>query len=746
MLAQIIYLIPVILSIIALWVLLSRHEGVKSGYFVALFITILVTSFGIYLAGTATTVDMALFGTQISYLNGTFAVYFSMCCMMYICGIKIKPWFSIPLVLIDFEIIVVVFLARFNKWHYKSYDIAFDNGFTYLIKEYGPHHTFYFVALVANLTIPFIIVIYSFIRKKQVSWIYALLMGVSEIVFLLVYVIERIAGIHIELTPYSYVVGEAIYLIILRRIEMYDVAGSVSVQAARSFDHGYVMFNPDLKFLGCDEAAKAFFPELNDLALDREVNNRFLREEFGEWAFESFRHHVEPKYFERNGKDIKVTAEPFYSEAGTKFYGYMLSISDDTVNQNYIKELKKANILAQEYAKKAEAANKSKSEFLSNMSHEIRTPINAVLGLNEMVLRESSEEAIRSYAFDIKSSGNTLLSLVNDLLDFSKIEAGKMELVKSDYDLSILLNDVVNMIGVRASNKGLDFKLNIDANTPRHLFGDEVRVKQIIVNILTNAVKYTEKGKVTLNLGFEKRSEKVVLLKVSVEDTGIGMKPETIEHLFTPYERIDEVRNKHIEGTGLGMSITQKFLEMMDSKLNVESKYGEGSKFFFEVLTEITDEEPIGNFAEAVKKIKENAKTYKAQFTAPKANVLVVDDTLINIKVFRGLLKQTKIQIDEAHSGFDAIHMCCNKKYDAIFLDHMMPGLDGIETLQRLKEMPDNMNEGVPVIAMTANATQNAKDDYFSKGFADYVTKPIDPISLETSLMRLLSKDKVIKT
>ena len=330
-------------------------------------------------------------------------------------------------------------------------------------------------------------------------------------------------------------------------------------------------------------------------------------------------------------------------------------------------------------------ASQTKSDFLSNMSHEIRTPINAILGMDEMILRESKDKNILEYAENLRHAGNNLLGIVNDILDFSKIEAGKMEIINVEYSLSSLLNDLVNMIQKRAEKKNLKLIVNADENLPSVLYGDEIRIKQIVTNILTNAVKYTEKGSVTLNVNFEPHDENSIWLKVSVVDTGIGIKEEDIEKLFKAFERIEEERNRTIEGTGLGMNITQQLLSMMESHLDVSSVYGEGSTFSFKLAQKIVNSEPLGNFSDAFKSSLTQHKEYHEKFTAPNAKILVVDDTVMNLTVVKGLLKQTKIQIDTAESGYECLDLVKKNHYDIIFLDHRTPGLDGIETLQKMR-------------------------------------------------------------
>ena len=406
-------------------------------------------------------------------------------------------------------------------------------------------------------------------------------------------------------------------------------------------------------------------------------------------------------------------------------------------------DLKESNEKFKEAALAAEAANKAKSNFLSNMSHEIRTPINAILGMNEMILREENNPAILEYAENIRTAGNTLLGIVNDILDFSKIEAGKMEIIPVEYALSSLLNDLVNMIQARADKKGLEFHINAAKNLPSELYGDEIRIKQIVTNILTNAVKYTEEGSVALTVNFTKIDDNRIKLFFGVKDTGIGIKPEDIKKLYSAFERIEEKRNRSIEGTGLGMNITQRLLNMMGSDLNVQSVYGEGSEFSFELEQPVINWHELGDFEESLRNALSQRKKYQEKFTAPNAKILVVDDTVMNLAVVKGLLKQTKIQIDTADSGYECLGLVTKNKYDIIFLDHRMPGIDGIETLQRMKNLPNNLNQETPVISLTANAISGARQQYIEAGFQDYLTKPIDSEKLEAMMIEYLPPEKL---
>ena len=732
------YLIPTLISAALFWVLLDTTEEQKNTYYALLFITVFFVNLGYFCSSIAKSASEALLAYKFTYFGGTFLTLFMLKCILQICNIHIRHRWFIPLVFVDIEVMVVVFLAGYTPWHYRSVALIRENGLTYLAKTYGPHHTYYLIVLIINMLIPASAVIWAAFNRRRVSWIYAFLLGLGELITLFVYIGERLLKINIELLPYSYLAVEVIILIILKRIAIYDINTNVQLSLAHSDDHGYVLLDTSLHFMGCDEVAKRYFPELERLELDSRIRDDNLKQEFAEWVEESLDKPVSPKIMERGDGIIKVTTRPFYTRNGKKHAGYILQILDDTENQNYIAKLKESRDLAEELAKKAKAANKSKSEFLANISHEIRTPINAVLGFNELVIRESEEDKIRNYAVDIKKSGVTMLNLINDLLDISKIESGKMELVPVSFDLVSMLNDVINMISVRAQDNGLELKFEIDPNIPRYLYGDEIRIKQIFTNILTNAVKYTSKGHVLLKMSHRKINDKIIDLTTSISDTGIGMKEETIQHIFTPFERIDQIKNRYIEGTGLGLSITQMLLRLMDSKLEVKSEYGVGSDFSFTLNLPVSNTGTVGDLSESLTQLHEKIKDYKVSFTAPDAQILIVDDTKVNIRIFRGLLKRTLVKIDDAASGEEALELTASKKYDAIFLDHMMPGMDGVETFKAIKDSVNNLNRHTPMIMMTANVTSDSRESYLSMGFDDYIGKPIDPSLLESVLRRVI--------
>lgn len=406
---------------------------------------------------------------------------------------------------------------------------------------------------------------------------------------------------------------------------------------------------------------------------------------------------------------------------------YMTTENPDTLLAEQLAEEKQ----------RADNANAAKTNFLANMSHEIRTPIGAILGMNELILRETGDNTIKQYARDIEGAAKSLLSIINDILDITKIEAGKLSVISAEYDFGVMLKDVVNMISFKAKVKGLEFNVLPDENIPQRMMGDDVRLRQILVNLLSNAVKYTHKGSVTLKITRKQSAEGVVKLFFQVIDTGIGIREEDLEKLCQPFERIEEKRNRNIEGTGLGMSITKQLLGLLNSELKVASVYGEGSEFSFELSQEIMDDAPLGRLEDLAKPVN---KEHRNGYEAPEARILCVDDNELNRKVFTGLLKETKIQIDEAGNGKECLEKVKQNAYDIIFMDHMMPELDGVETFNIMKEMVDFPCKNTPVVILTANALVGAEEKYLQEGFRAFLQKPIDYEKLEHVIWELLDE------
>lgn len=423
-----------------------------------------------------------------------------------------------------------------------------------------------------------------------------------------------------------------------------------------------------------------------------------------------------------------------------------IHVQQFSVNEQQKEQLLRLNEEAEESKKEAEAANRAKTDFLANMSHEIRTPINAVLGMDEMILRECKDVNILEYAQNIENSGRALLSLINDILDFSKIEAGKMELITADYELGSLLHDCYSMVQARAESKQLQFIIENDPALPKILYGDEFRLRQIFVNLLTNAVKYTNEGSIVFSIQGEKVSANCLMLVVSVKDTGIGISQENQEKLFMSFQRLEEKRNRSIEGTGLGLTIVKRLIDLMNATMELHSVYGEGSEFIVRIPQIVIDWQEMGNFAERYSRIQAEQKVYSRNFIAPDARILVVDDVEMNLQVVRNLLKNTKAQIDTAGSGEDCLKLVEHTKYDIIFMDHMMPVMDGVETMEKMKLPQYEKNFNTPVIMLTANAILGVREKYLQIGFCDYLSKPMTGMDLEEMLLKYLPEEMILKT
>ena len=408
--------------------------------------------------------------------------------------------------------------------------------------------------------------------------------------------------------------------------------------------------------------------------------------------------------------------------------GYAVTVTDITAKMEYIKEIEEAK-------RQADEANQSKSVFLAQMSHEIRTPLSAVLGMNEMILRETDINEIYKNAENIQTAGKSLVSIIDDILDLSKIESGKMRIIESDYNVAKAVRTLFNIVTYRAQKKGLQFKIEVDENLPSELCGDELRIRQIMLNLVNNAIKYTKVGWVKVKLCYEDLGDGKINMIAHVEDTGIGIKKEDMPRLFERFQRFDEKANYNVEGSGLGLSIVYNLVSLMEGDIEVKSVYERGSIFSIKIPQKVVNSKPVGIFS--LEEQEEDIKEIQS-FDAPEARIFAVDDNLVNLTIVKGLLKRNKMQVDTVSDGHSCLMKVRNEKYHVILLDHMMPEMDGIQVLHELKRMEDNKSKDAAIIALTANAIAGAKDEYLRHGFDDYLSKPIDPIKLEDTIKRYL--------
>ncbi len=429
----------------------------------------------------------------------------------------------------------------------------------------------------------------------------------------------------------------------------------------------------------------------------------------------------------------------FDSARSVILVGFLTSIL--LLFQNYLYE--EENKLTKSQKKEIEELNQAENHFFSSMSHEIRTPINTIIGLNEMILRGDISDEVAENARNIQGASKMLLTLINDILDLSKIKSGKMEIVNVSYETGELFSEIVNMIWIKAREKGLEFRLQVDPSMPSMLCGDEVRIKQVLINLLNNAVKYTKEGSVTLSVRCERVGVNRVRVWYSVEDTGQGVKKENIPYIFDAFKRVDEKKNRHIEGTGLGLSIVKQLVELMGGEISVNSVYMNGSTFLVTLEQDIISERELGTFTLTSRMKVHEGEQYRHSFEAPGAHVLVVDDNEMNLMVVRKLLSDTKVQIDTASSGAECLRLTQYQHYDCILMDHLMPEMDGIECLHALHSQPGGLCQDVPVIALTANAGSDNQQIYRKEGFSGYLPKPISGALLEAAVLSILPKELV---
>ncbi|MCR5823726.1 MAG: response regulator [Lachnospiraceae bacterium] len=717
----------------------------------------LLNNLGYLLQITSKTPEGILNSVKFSYLGKTFYTFFIFLFALEFVRVRVNEILKRILMLVHIGLYGAVLIVEQHSLYYKDIVYITDSSFSRI--EHGNgilHHLFMamnIVYIVVGITL--LLNAYGNEKSKKVKHriLVVLIAVMTETFFfaLQVFGINKITNGYDVMTV-GYFIGTIFMLIAIISFDLLGTGEIAKEFIVDRISEGIVAVDNEGIIKYVNEPALKLYPELNpekDLFTevlttenaDKKDENEVVETPGPDRVLRSLKQAVD------NNENIEINGRLYKPEENRlihkgEIFGTLYALKDETEHIRYMEMLERQRTVA-------DRANVAKSRFLANMSHEIRTPINAVLGMDEMIIRETEDETIRSYANDIMAAGKTLLSLINDILDFSKVEEGKIQILPVQYELSSMINDVVNMIKERALKKGLRFEVKVDEHIPHLLIGDEIRVRQCVMNILTNAVKYTEKGSVNFTVSFKKKfsggegRKPVISLGFAVEDTGIGIRKEEMEKLFSPYERIEEKRNRTIEGTGLGMSITRQLLDLMGSKLEVQTEYGKGSCFSFEVDQEVASENEIGDYAKRYGAARTGSRTYCELFHAPSARILVVDDTEINLTVFRGLLKRTLVKIDTASSGEEALVLAAKNRYDVVYIDHMMPYMDGIETLEAMRK--EGKNISTPAVALTANAVSGAREMYLAAGFTEYLSKPIDGTRLERMLLELLPPEKVKK-
>lgn len=673
--------------------------------------------------------DTAFVATKMQYCGSVFIGTFMLFILFEYLKIDLSRVIKEVLIVIDLIILALVITNDYHGLVFQSFTFDNEGLFPHAVFEAGVvRHFFALYILVIDIFIIGVIS-YYFIHGKRDGkkvpflFVFAVYLPVIPVILHL----TGLIGI-VDLSPlFIGISGIFLYMFVQKNM-LFEVVNVAMNMVSDNMQDAYIVMDTQMRLLDMNLSAKRLFPELED----GECGTTFVYDKSD----------ILRNIINERPKDIISIGDNYYYATVSEIKnadvleGYYMHLSDRTAWKKYTDELIKRSV-------EAEEESEAKSNLLATTTHDIRTPINAIIGMNELIMMESDDPSVIDRASDVEKAGKYLLSLVNNILDVSKIEAGKMNIIEVEFDMALMLREIVTMAGILVSEKKLMLNVNVDENIPHKVLGDEVRIKQIINNIMSNAVKYTERGSVDLNVSVADINDSHVVLRFEVKDSGIGIRKEDISRMLEPFERVDEVRNRKLEGTGLGMTIIVNLLKMMNSKINIESVYNEGSSFWFELQLRIAEAKPIGALVVSDEHSRSKKKTRTINFKAPDAKVLIVDDNRLNIVVLKNLLKMTEVQIDTAMSGEACIDSVRDEAYDIIFMDHMMPGMDGIETLEAINNMQDNKSSNAAVIALTANTISGVERMYKDAGFTDWLSKPAEFDRLESMLYKYLPEDKI---
>ncbi len=714
--------------IIAL-VLLLKGDGSREQKLMQYFLMgSLIQNVGYLLELTAPVLEAAVVAVKVQYL-GSLIIPITYCHFMFsYCFEKAPEKILKILKIIDFFILGLVFTCDLHKFYYRGIEwMVTADGHGYLSLDYGPG---YWIFMLCGSIVPYALSLYALIRvcirKPEYARDrrYKLILVLSSLPVGALCVYSMKLAYAYDFTPVvlGMVLSGVVILIWSRKV--YDFGSLAAGILLDGMSDGVIALDEQKRIVSYNPAAGGIFKELGIRMIGKHVEELegFPKELPGGDVREEF---------SLNGFFYQGHVKRILDGFG-KHKGYVVLILDVTETRNYIEEIKRVR-------EQAEQANRAKSEFLANMSHEIRTPMNAIVGLSDVIMEESRGRKVYEYACDIKSSSRNLLALINDILDLSKVEAGRMELVMAEYHVKSLVNEVLNMMDVVASQHGLMMESEFDMSIPCRYLGDEGRLKQILINILNNAIKFTREGHVGISVAGERGdTEDMEWLSFRIEDTGCGIRQEDLEGIFENFRQVDSKRNRSVEGTGLGLSITKHLVELMQGTITVESVYGEGTTFTVKIPQKIVDSRPLSEVPEMAVRQEERLMPFIAQ----GYEVLVVDDNMINRKVARIFLQSYGLEVDEADCGPEAIKRVREKLYGIIFMDHMMPKMDGIETVQIIrKECGENGTRPV-IIGLTANAMEGVRESFLANGFQDFITKPLDRRPLHEALLRWIPEEK----
>lgn len=712
---------------VAIWGLVTviREKG-EVNYNNKMLITIVcacVYCVGYMLEIESTTMEGALVATKVQYMGLPFATYFFAIFIAEYCRVRLPRVVKGIYISYNTLVIFCVLQCKWNHLYYKTVSFVEDGLYPHLVIERGPLYYCQIMVIITVFTGIFFITLNAMINAKEARkrkpiallFLACLMPMLSYVMFLT----DTTGGYD----PVSIGMLIAIMLIIynVKKYQIFDLEGIAHKYIIEEMEEALVVVDADYRYLSANPAAIRLWEQLGNRIDDEVKIQDGLAKLFAK----------KENVFSQEGRYYRKHISPIYSK--NKLAGYSALVLDITESRRQMQRL-------EELKEEADAANQAKSAFLANMSHEIRTPMNAIVGYSELILRESNDESINRHAGDIKVASGNLLSIINSILDISKIESGKLEIIDTQYELKELLQDVVNVVNIPIQNKKLKFCIKVDESLPSVFYGDSIRIRQVLVNILNNAIKFTQTGSIMMSVRGESQTGGVQRLKWKISDTGSGIREEDLEKVFGRFEQTDQYHNYGVEGTGLGLAISKSLVTAMGGRITVDSLYGRGSTFTINLKQKVIDDTPVGKVV-LEELTRKAVKNDKIPFIAPLAQVLVVDDNQINLDVTHKYLKQFKIQADMTDNGLDAINMIRDKKYHIVFMDQMMPGIDGMEAVRRIRELEKGGTEKTCIIALTANAIDGTKEFMLANGFNDYISKPMDIGDLERVLRKYLPID-----
>ena len=748
---KIYYLSMFVITVIGFLIVWYKYEISKINYFYRLMLMFMMVSNAGYLAiALSVNIEEIILAVKIMYIGGCFIPPITLSLICALMNYKMPLWIKSVIYGVSSLVYGLVLTIGYNDLYYKDVYLKKYRDVTVMGHINGYGSMLFYAVLMGYALMEICLIFVTIIKRSKISQKNLIGLSLIVVINIYLYAMGEFINPSIEITPLTYAISSCILVYMYRKGAMYNFEDNISNSQKRN-SNAYIMFDYRLNFLGCNSMAEQIFPQLAESIIDKPLDDEMAAKYIMGWI-DKFEQGKEKTFSYENEKAHYVCeVERLYYK--DKCQGYMVEMRDNTAEWKYLSllsshseelehEIEQQHRIAKELeiAKiEAEGANEAKTQFLARMSHEIRTPINAVMGMNEIILRESSEAEIKKYAHDIKTATETLLGMVNEILDTSKIDAGMMEIIPVSYEICTLLNDLYSIIIVKAESKNLNLVFDIDPTIPSEFWGDDVRIKQVLINLLNNGVKYTNEGTVTMQVSCSIEGTNAIL-HYRVMDTGIGIKEGDFDKLFEKFERVEKEKNRNIEGTGLGLNIASRLLNLMGSELKVKSVYQKGSEFYFDIKQKIVDIEPLGDFRERILDTAEK-ESYKNFYVAPEAKVLIVDDNSMNRDVFAGLLKPTQIKVYQAASGEECIAVLQEQKFDLVFLDHMMPGMDGMETFQIIKKK--KLCSETPVIMFTANVMAGEREKFLCEGFKDFLAKPIIPEQLDDMIIKHLPEELV---